>query len=150
LRDKGDKGVEQRLDVLTGLSAPSSAQESLLKGGVLAAPLDARPSIIDEILARFGSLHLLFEQADTTLTPPKFFAISAGLAVFGALAAIVAGFPTVATPVGAIVMATLPLLWLMYRRHKRMKAFAVQLPDALELIARALRAGHSLASGFNL
>ena len=32
----------------------------------------------------------------------------------------------------------------------RLKLFAKQLPDALELIARALRAGHSLASGFNL
>jgi tight adherence protein B len=31
-----------------------------------------------------------------------------------------------------------------------MKRFAVQLPDALELISRALRAGHSLGSGFNL
>jgi tight adherence protein B len=150
LRDKSDKGVEQRLDVLTGLSAPSSAPTSLLKGGLLMAPLDAAPSIIDAILTRFGSLHLLFEQADTTLTPPKFFAISAGLAVFGALASTVAGFPAAATPVGAAVMATLPLLWLMYRRQKRLKVFAVQLPDALELISRALRAGHSLASGFNL
>jgi tight adherence protein B len=150
LRDKSDKGVEQRLDVLTGLSSPSSAPTSLLKGGLLMAPLDAAPSIIDGILTRFGSLHLLFEQADTTLTPPKFFAISAGLAVFGALASIVAGFPAAATPVGAAVMATLPLLWLMYRRQKRLKVFAVQLPDALELISRALRAGHSLASGFNL
>ena len=30
------------------------------------------------------------------------------------------------------------------------RKFAEQLPDALELIARALRAGHSLAAGFNL
>ncbi len=33
---------------------------------------------------------------------------------------------------------------------RRLKKFAAQLPDALELIARALRAGHSLAAGFNL
>ena len=38
----------------------------------------------------------------------------------------------------------------MFRRKRRLKAFAMQLPDALELIARALRAGHSLAAGFNL
>ena len=31
-----------------------------------------------------------------------------------------------------------------------LKKFAAQLPEALELIARALRAGHSLAAGFNL
>jgi tight adherence protein B len=68
----------------------------------------------------------------------------------GAVASVVAGFPAPFTPLGALAMATLPLLWLMFRRSRRMKAFAVQLPDALELTARALRAGHSLASGFNL
>jgi tight adherence protein B len=31
-----------------------------------------------------------------------------------------------------------------------LRAFAKQLPDALELIARALRSGHSLAAGFHL
>jgi tight adherence protein B len=150
LRENSDKGVEQRLDVLTGVSSAAATKESLLKEGVLAAPLDAGTGIIEEIMARFGNLRLLFEQADTTLTPTRFFAISAVLALVGAFASIVAGFPVYATPTGAIVMASLPLLWLIWRRRKRLKAFAVQLPDALELIARALRAGHSLASGFNL
>ena len=34
------------------------------------------------------------------------------------------------------------------RRSRRFKKFAKQLPDSLELIARALRAGHSLQAGF--
>jgi tight adherence protein B len=38
----------------------------------------------------------------------------------------------------------------MLRRRNRLRKFAKQLPDALELISRALRAGHSLGSGFNL
>jgi tight adherence protein B len=44
----------------------------------------------------------------------------------------------------------LPLVWLVMRRRKRLKKFAAQLPDALELMSRALRAGHSLAAGMNL
>jgi tight adherence protein B len=36
------------------------------------------------------------------------------------------------------------------RRKRRLAKFASQLPQALELIARALRAGHSLAAGFSL
>jgi len=150
LRDKSDKGVEQRLDVLTGAVSAHSVKDSLLKASILSGPLNATPSIIEGIVARFRQLRLLFEQADTTLTPSRFFGISAMLAVVGALASMVAGFPAPAIPVGALVMACLPLLWLMFRRAKRFKMFAVQLPDALELTARALRAGHSLASGFNL
>jgi tight adherence protein B len=38
----------------------------------------------------------------------------------------------------------------MFRRKRRLKKFAAQLPEALELVARALRAGHSLAAGFRL
>ena len=37
----------------------------------------------------------------------------------------------------------------MGTRAKRLKKFAGQLPDAMELIARALRAGHSLAAGMH-
>ena len=43
----------------------------------------------------------------------------------------------------------LPVLWLLWRRKRRLKAFAAQLPDALEMLSRALRAGQSLAAGFN-
>ena len=47
-------------------------------------------------------------------------------------------------------MGSLPLIWLLLRRKRRLKAFAAQLPDALEMIARTLRSGQSLAFGFNL
>ncbi len=50
----------------------------------------------------------------------------------------------------AVSCAFLPLLWLKLKRRKRFKQFAAQLPDALELIARALRSGHSIGAGFNL
>ena len=42
------------------------------------------------------------------------------------------------------------MLWLLHKRRTRLKKFAAQLPDALELIARALRAGHSLAAGMHV
>lgn len=44
----------------------------------------------------------------------------------------------------------MPLIWLLWRRKRRFKKFASQLPDAMELIARALRSGHSLASGLKV
>jgi tight adherence protein B len=47
-------------------------------------------------------------------------------------------------------MGSLPLIWLLMRRKRRLKAFAAQLPDALEMISRTLRAGQSLAFGFSL
>lgn len=45
---------------------------------------------------------------------------------------------------------TLPILYLMRRRKKRMLRLVEQLPDCFELMSQALRAGHSLASGIQL
>jgi tight adherence protein B len=147
----GDGGkVENRLDVLTGLSSPSTPRESMLKNSVLSHPLDAVPSIFEAVVSRFNRLRLLFEQADTSLTAAKFFAISGGLFGVGVVVSTFAGFNVALVPVMGGALASMPMLWLMWRRKKRLKAFAAQLPDALELISRALRAGHSLAAGFNL
>ncbi len=46
--------------------------------------------------------------------------------------------------VTGVVMATLPLLYIQFRKKRRLKAFATQLPFALDLIKSSLEAGHSL------
>src|SRR5438874_3311968 len=43
-----------------------------------------------------------------------------------------------------------PFAWVWNKRRVRLKTFAAQLPDALELIARALRAGHALGAGMHV
>ncbi len=47
-------------------------------------------------------------------------------------------------------MACLPFFWLFLARKRRWNAFGKQLPEALELMSRGLRAGHSLQAGFQL
>jgi len=53
-------------------------------------------------------------------------------------------------PLAGLAMASVPLCWLLFRRKRRLKAFGAQLPDALDMIARTLRSGQSLAFGFNM
>jgi tight adherence protein B len=145
-----ESGVEDRLAVLTGSSTGKQAKDALLKGSVLAQPLESGQSAFLSYLARWKNLNLLFEQADTTLTPQQFFSITAIMAVVGMFVPIIAGLhPSIVVPMG-LSLAVLPLVWLILRRRRRIRQFAKQLPDALELISRALRAGHSLGSGFSL
>src|SRR5208283_1788539 len=40
----------------------------------------------------------------------------------------------------------LPFIWVLYKRGARFQRFDSQLPDAIDLISRALRAGHALPS----
>ncbi|TCD47235.1 type II secretion system F family protein [Chlorobium sp. N1] len=47
-------------------------------------------------------------------------------------------------------VASLPIFWLMWLAAKRRKAFDDKLPEALDHITRALRAGHSLTSSIGM
>jgi tight adherence protein B len=144
-----EHGVEDRLAVLTG-SGNAKSKEALLKGSVLARPLETGQGATWAFLSKISNLNLLLDQADTTLTAHHFFAISAVMAVVGMFIPVLAGIhPSIVLPMG-MFLAVLPLGWLLFRRSRRFKAFAKQLPEALELVSRALRAGHSLASGFSL
>jgi len=146
-RGEKDSKIEGRLNLLTS-AGPSHKEGS--GATVIAHPLDAVPSIFDNLIARFGEMSLLFEQADTTLTAGKFFGICGILGVGAALTSVVSGVSFAFAPLLFALGAVLPVMWLLLRRKRRLKAFAAQLPDALELLARALRAGHSLAAGFDL
>lgn len=150
LRNKPVSKIEDRLVLLTGLNAFAAKSGLMKEASILAQPLDDRPGIAQRFLERFGNIDLLFEQADTNLTIAKFLGISAAMGVAGiVLGAVLRIHPTL-MPLAALLMGAVPLCWLLYRRKRRLKTFASQLPDALEMIARILRAGQSLAFGFNM
>lgn len=49
-----------------------------------------------------------------------------------------------------IAAAFLPLFYVRYKRTKRLQTFEEQFPEAIDLIARALRAGHALTTGLGM
>ena len=147
-RGDSDNKVEDRLAVLTNGKAAKG--DSLVTQSVLSQPLDATAGILEALLERFGRTQMLFEQADTTLTPTRFMAISGFMALGGFATTAYAGPLLAVAPLGGIAFGALPLMWLIWRRKRRLKKFGAQMPDALELISRALRSGHSLAAGFDL
>lgn len=149
-RGGADSAVEERLDVLTGAAAPKGGKNSAYGDNVLTSPLDETLNPFVELVGRFFNLGLLLEQADMLITATKFLAISGGLGLGGAVIPIACRAPAWVAPLAGIAAAILPLFWVLLKRRKRLKTFGAQMPDAMELIARALRSGHSLASGFNL
>jgi tight adherence protein B len=150
LRDKPASRIENRLDLLTGVNA-SAAKAALAKeASILAQPLDDSVNILQAFIERFGNIGLLFEQADANLNVGKFLGISAALAVVGIALALIIHIHPALLPLVGVSMGAVPLMWILFRRKRRIKAFASQLPDALEMLSRGLRSGQSLAFGFNL
>ena len=50
----------------------------------------------------------------------------------------------------AIAIGRMPVLWLSRKANKRRKAFEDKLPETLDYISRAMRAGHSLTSAIGM
>lgn len=138
--------LEDRLDILTGISTPEDEiRDSLVVGG-----LTDDGGFADRIMQKIGNLSLIVQQAGLQMSPNKFLALTAGAAVLGAAVPIVLSWPIFLAPVISLTCGGLPFGYLLFRRKQRLSRFAKQLPEALELISRALRAGHSLAAGFAL
>jgi Flp pilus assembly protein TadB len=138
--------VEDRLAILTGQVSPNSSKKDT---SVLSSPLDEGSHLLEDLFSRFINLRTFLQQADVPLTPTKFLLISFAIAGLGVVVIPVCRAPIYFAPLGA-VLGIIPFLYVYFKRKSRLAKFAKQLPEALELISRALRAGHSLASGFRL
>lgn len=91
----------------------------------------------------FVALNRLYLQSGMTGSPIAYFGSFAGLGVFlGAAAFYFTNALALAVLTFALVAATLPVLLLIRARARRKRRFAEQLPDALDIIVRSLKAGH--------
>lgn len=144
-----DELAEQRLDDLTSSRKP---KVDLSQGMLLRPPSlnlgDA--SFWNKLVPSPEALEQLCEQADVNLDVNKFMGLVVVLAVAGGVAGYFMQISLLLVPIGAAAMASLPFLWLHHRKASRMQKFLDAMPESMELMGRALRAGHGLASGMRL
>ena len=136
-----------RLDLLVGKRRRDDAQADILRD---AAFENDKKSVLELLTPKFLSPKKMFEQADCHIPPSTLFGIGSLMGVLGATVTLLAHVPWFFAPITGLTLFTIPWLWLWNKRRGRLKKFAAQLPDALELVARALRAGHSLAAGMHV
>jgi len=150
MRDFGSTKVEDRLAVMTSGKAREGESAAITKEQMVSEGLAGIAGMFSGLTDRFTRMSLLFEQANLPIKVDMFFGISFGCAVVGLFLAWLGHAPVPLYPVAAMGTGSFPFIWLWWRRRSRFKKFAQQLPDALDLIARALRSGHSLVSGLHL
>jgi tight adherence protein B len=145
---RGEEGkAADRLDQLVGRNTRKDSSADMLLAQAM-REVDKK-TLLDRLTPEFFNLTKVFEQADCNIKPSALFGISVGLGVLGAALSIWLVNMYV-LPLGALLFFALPWLWLYVKRANRLKAFAAQLSDGMELVARALRAGHSLAAGMHV
>ena len=135
-----NKVLESRLDVLAGkVTREESRQTDLLRKTYTETD---RNSLIQAFMPRMISVEKIFEQADCNIPPSTLISISIMLGLSGIGIQLAAGLPFYVAFV-SIPLMVIPWVWLYQKRSARLQKFSEQFPEALELLARALRSGNS-------
>ncbi len=95
-------------------------------------------------------LERLHRQAATARPLGFFVILSVLLFIVGVLMGMAMRVHFIAMLPLSIALGAAPLLYLVHKKKKRMEKFERQLPDALELISRALKAGHAFTGGLRM
>jgi tight adherence protein B len=147
-----EKAIEDRIANLR----PENAVVATLGGeasGIIKHTRFSRIIWLDDLLQRCGvahRIHLLTAQAESSWSVPGVLTSTVLLGAGGfTLGYYELSNPLVAVAMGCVFAAT-PYLLLRYRRVQRLRAFNRQLPEAIDLMSRALRAGHSLTAAIEI
>ncbi len=145
---------EQRLELFTrdggsqtGMSRSMQASVEIWKDAALTAD---KESLMEQLLPKIPSIDKYFQQAEMNIRPSAFMSLSALLVLLGSGASFVMNVPFPLFIIPGLIMGAIPWYIVVQKRKKRMKKFIEQMPDAMELLGRALRAGQSLVAGLQI
>lgn len=142
------KKLEERLRTLAAGAAPGNEAESILKQRMLSGI----PALQRALFAvpRLRALDQSIEQSGLNMTVSRLLTLAASLAVATLGLSMLTPLPALVDGGLALAAGAVPFAYVGRRRSQRLRAMERQLPDALDLICRALRAGHAFSAGLQM
>ncbi len=145
--DPESKSVEKRLQKLI---RENSVQKT---GGILKQRTLSSVPGLNKLLAKIPVMHKLDRlviEANSRI-PLSVFVLSSCIAALSSYLLLAAATRNELIPVMvAIITAAAPFLYLSLKKRARIARFQRQFPDALDLMARSLKAGHAFSGGLNM
>jgi tight adherence protein B len=145
LRSPEEKEIRRRLNALTSLEYDSV---DIVRKRVLSEVPWFNRKLLK--LKWTGSVGLFLEQAGTRHTLGFFILLSAVLAFLGFTAGSWLTLNYFVSILAGACLGCLPLWHILTKKRKRMEKFQGQLPEALDLVARALKAGQALSGALKM
>lgn len=105
--------------------------------------------VVDRALSGSWLSHVI-EQAGVKTTASGHVAVSIGVAVLLAAISALLLRQWYAPVIGAAAGLCLPTVWLVRKRAVRMRVFEEMFPEALDLLSRAIRAGHAFQTAMGM
>ncbi len=130
-------------------------REQEVRAQIFKAFQETKESVILNLAERYfgwgkvDNLQLQLLQADIFLSPHTFICIAILLAGSGLMIGWLVGVWTWALG-ASLFLGMLPLLFLRWKRKRKTLKIERYMPDAMELLARSLRAGHTLSGTLDL
>ncbi|MDP1653420.1 MAG: type II secretion system F family protein [Rhodocyclaceae bacterium] len=139
--------IERRLMIMSA-GAHGGAESDLLKKRLLSDTPFLEHVLLS--IPRIHSLDRLLMQTGMKMKLMSIIGLSLALALAGFFLAAFFGLHLVISLALMVLLGSLPYFYLHYRKGQRLIKFDEQLPDALDLIGRGIRAGHALPSALKM
>jgi tight adherence protein B len=141
--------LRSRLQSVDNAASRKPSEELALLRDELLSEIPALNRILTRS-TRIGKLQRLLSQADSSMRAGKFLLVSASFAIVtGTLVFLftrIAIFALIAMAFGIVI----PYVYVSWRRSRRFQAFETKFPEAIDLLARATRAGHTFSTALEL
>lgn len=138
------KRVQRRLRVMAVGDHGEADDVSLLKQRLLSTTPEIQRLLMQ--IPKIYHLDRLLLQAGSSKTVLHLLTVCALAGFGGILMGKLLSWPWQLAILLGVVLAVLPLVWLTWRRARRIEKINAQLPDVMDLISRALRAGHAFSA----
>ena len=142
------KRISRRLQLMSAGARVGLQQASIVKQRLLSETPALQRLLIG--MPRMHILDKLIEQSGAKFNVSQFLLVSFACGLAAMVLALIFQLPMLIATLIGIAAAWLPMLLLFRKKHKRLTRIEEQLPDALDLMSRALRAGHALPSAIKM
>jgi len=148
MRNPEKKRVQMRLKALSSTTGYENQSIDIVRKSFL-----SEVPWLNRVLLSFrwtDRMHLLLDQAGIQRPLGFFILLSLLLAFGGFLIGSRVFHNHLISILLAVIFGISPFLYILSKKNRRMQKFERQLPDAMDLIARALKAGHAFSSGLKM
>lgn len=145
-----EQTIEGRLQEASGILPQGAAPpEGSLVRQQKAGPL---PNVerVARMAIKGSNFERWMEQTGTRMSLGACLLLSLLLAMGGAILALTLSHRAWVMPIGFVLGFALPPALLKHQRSKRLYAFEEHFPEALDLLSRAVRAGHAFSAGMKM
>jgi tight adherence protein B len=141
--------LDSRLQELTQSDQPEAQSTAALLKTFNSGPMPGLDRAFGQT-ARGSALATWIDQSGAKLSLSAVLLMAAFSGAVTAFLALIVMRGAMPMMIGFLVGAGIPFLVLRVKRTRRMNGFEEQFPEALDLIARALKAGHAFATGLKM